>query len=222
MSKCLMVLALLSVIAAATMVPTARAAQVAPVAPYDMNLGVAARWALNAAKLNGNVFATRQVYVRCYRSDNDFVAAAMWRFGEDLSYVWAYTRRNSKTVYMRGPRCAAAHSFLRKVKANHAWSIQPSEVGAYATLLHEALHVQGYKDERLTECVANDTIRWATVGWYQGITRSSDGWLSSNDANRLSRMAFDWSARMVARSYHSNPSVCQSLLSQADWTGLLV
>jgi hypothetical protein len=197
-------LALLGVIAA-TMVTTASAG---PVAPYDMKLGVEARWALNAAKLKGSSFPTKQVYVRCYRDDVTFNAAAAWRFGEDVSHVWAYTLAKSKTVYMRGSQCGSAHDFIRKLRLSTTRTAKPWEVGAYATLLHEALHVQGYKKERLTQCAAIDSLRWAA--WADDIPM--------REANRLGQMAFAWSARNVSQSYYENPSVCQAVSKSADWT----
>jgi hypothetical protein len=183
------------------------------VAPYDTTLGVEARYALQSAKFQGNNYSVKQIYVRCYRDDQTFNAAAMWRFGEDLTYVWAYTLAKSHTVYMRGRECNSAHSFMRKLKSGRLDMIEPYEVGAYSTLLHEALHVQGYKDEKMTECAANDSVRWAVMGNYG---------FSKGEANFLSRMAFAWSYKAVARSYYTNPSQCQRSLNGADWTDGLV
>jgi len=66
--------------------------------------------------------------------------------------------------------------------------ITPYEVFAYSTLLHEALHVQGLINERLTECAANDAVRWAAR--FYGLHQTQANWLS--------RIAFDQSTRNTA------------------------
>lgn len=201
MKKCLMALALVGAIAA-TVVPAGSASA----SQFDSMLGGAARRALHASKFEGAGVIEKPVYVRCYASNNAFDAAAAWRFGEDMSGVFAYAIKSEKTVYMRPTDCRDARGFLNAVKSGQMpdkW-----QVFSFSTLLHESLHVQGIKNERLTECVANDSVRWAAMA--KGLPKS--------DANTLSRIAFDMSAKWTGWSYHSISGLCQQKLQHRDWT----
>lgn len=199
----LAILTALVAVVAAVAVPLAGAG--VSVAPYDRDLGVSARWSLDAAKFSTTAHPTRFVYVRCYRSDADFDGAGAWRFGESMVNRWAYSIR--WTVYMRGRQCRLAHQFISRMLAQTTQAVTPAEVGAYATLLHESLHVQGIRDEQVTECLANDSVRWVALGYD----------IPKSEANRLSRMAFSWSYRNVAASYQSDPTSCEKITQQYDW-----
>jgi hypothetical protein len=185
-------------------VPVATAA-----APYDTLLGRQVVKGLNASKFEDSPFTTKPVYVRCYGSDREFEAAAAWRFGEDFHGTIAYALPKSKTVYMRGVDCKHARQFVNDIKAGGMpgkW-----ETYAFATLLHEGLHVQGVKDERVTECLSNDSLRWAAMGF--GMAKSY--------ANKLARIAWNMSGKHTASSYVTVSGQCRSTLLDKDWTDYL-
>jgi hypothetical protein len=203
--KCLMALALVCAITA-TAVPAASAA-----APFNPALGKFVAKGLNASKFKNSGPAT-PVYVRCYDTNREFEAAGAWRFGVSRSTmqgIWAYAMPKEKTVNMRPFDCENALSFVQ----NTTLGVKPSKwaVGSFATLLHEALHVQGVKNERTTECLANDSVRWSAMAF--GLPKSK--------ANDLSRVAFSQSARWTADRYQTSSGICQSALAARDWTSFI-
>jgi hypothetical protein len=194
--------------AGAMFAPAAQAAT----APFDRELGLEARYALDASKYAETTRSTTFVYARCYATEAAFEGAAMWRFGDaDPSFLIAYAIKGEHTVYLRPSTCRAAHRFMRKMETGTTRKATEAEVGAYSTLLHEGLHVQGIRNERTTECIANDSVRWSAARY--GIRES--------EANRLTRMAFNVSRKTTARRYHNVSGECQNRLSGRDWTDFL-
>ena len=105
----------------------------------------------------------RAIHVRCHPVD---------AFGGSNASAIAYTL--GSTVHMKIVDCLAARSYGTKMltymhsdRASQqvVQRITRNEVFAYSTLLHEALHVQGLHNERMTECAANDAVRWGRSGW---------------------------------------------------------
>ena len=183
----------------------------AEAASFNPYLGRMAREGLNAARFSGEhktAFTTKPVYVRCF-GNREFDMAASSRFGgspSDYEGLIAYASRSSKTVNMRVVDCDDAFDFIEQAKQGRMpdkW-----DVFSYSTLLHEALHVQGVRNERNAECLANDAVRWA--GRVLG--------LSNRQADKASRMAFDRSAKLAGSEYQNTGSMCQSALGSKDWT----
>ena len=196
--------AVVACVAALVPVPAAQAA-----APYDSSLSRYAREGLNASMFETTHVNIKPVYVRCFDSDREFEDAAAWRTGRSYAGVVAYAIPARKTVYMRGRDCGLVNQFVADSKLGRLpgrW-----QTYAYSTLLHEALHVQGIDDERVTECVANDSVRWAARSFG----------LDETLANRASRIGWDMSAKYTARSYFTVSGECQSTLRDADWTDFL-
>jgi hypothetical protein len=196
--------------AGAIFAPTAEAAT----APFDRELGLEARYALDASKRVATGWPTTFVYARCYATEAAFEGAAWWRLGHPQpGFLIAYAIKGEHTVYLRPSTCRAAHRFMRKMETGTTRKATEAEVGAYATLLHEALHVQGIRNERTTECIANDSVRWSAARYS----------IRESEANRLTRMAFNVSRKMTARRYHSVSGECQYMLSGSglDWADFL-
>ncbi len=152
----------------------------------------------------------RAIHVRCHPVD---------AFGGSNASAIAYTL--GSTVHMKIVDCLAARSYGTKMltymhsdRASQqvVQRITRNEVFAYSTLLHEALHVQGLHNERMTECAANDAVRWGAQ------------WMGMHprQANWLSRVAFDMSTRNTAISYHSVSGPCEAYLRNVGgWTALV-
>lgn len=174
-------------------------------ASYDSLLGRAVVKSLNASRFESSPKA-KPVYVRCYDNDAEFEKAGAWRFGESLAGVIAYAQKSNKTVHMRPFDCKLARQFKNDAERG----IPPSKWAtfAYSTLLHEALHVQGVSNERVTECLANDSIRWSAMAFG----------LPKQYANLASRVAWDMSAKYTGTKYHSVSGQCQASLAENDWT----
>jgi hypothetical protein len=79
--------------------------------------------------------------------------------------------------------------------------------GAYAVLLHEALHRQGVRDERVTTCFANESVRWG-VEWFGG---------SEAKALRARNLAFTYTRLYAPPSYRMGKPTCLALTRRADW-----
>src|SRR5262249_40217307 len=134
------------------------------VSGFDPLLGHAVVRGLNASLFTDDTTKMLPVYVRCYTSDRAFNDAGAWRFGEDVSGEIPYTMRKEKTVYMRPGDCQNARGFVNALKAGQ--TPNKFQVFGFSTLLHEGLHVQGIRNERTTECFANDSIRWTAMNVY--------------------------------------------------------
>lgn len=193
------------VVAVAVGAGTAHAAT----APFDPALRVEAQHALNSMLFRSSTTIPKFVYVRCYKTDALFDGAYWWRGGDDNpDNLWAYAIFNEHTIYLRPSLCSNAHKFITRMNNGSTGQATAQEVFGYATFLHEAIHVQGIHDEKTTDCLANDGVRWA-ARWH-GVEKS--------EANRLSRMAFDAKAKWVAASYRSVSGQCEAQLSTRDWS----
>ena len=85
---------------------------------------------------------------------------------------------------------------------------------AIATVLHETLHRQGVRDERITECFANDAIKY--VGWLAHwnslATRDDATWAASEAIGSRARdLAFAASRHSVAQEYQMPRAECLRL-----------
>ena len=97
--------------------------------------------------------------MRCYRDQQTFEDVFERRFGASARPRHRVLRRRSRHP-STPTTCANVHLFFDGLNTVRT-------AGAYAILLHESLHRQGLRNERLTTCFANDAVRWGT-GWYGG------------------------------------------------------
>ena len=119
---------------------------------YDSELRFWVHNSLESASISQG-FQTKRiakaVYVRCYWFKEGFEQALIRR-GEsraDVRYVIAYYAGGS-TINMRASTCSLARQFTDN------GLVTQNTAGAFATLLHEALHRQGLRDERVVEAAA--------------------------------------------------------------------
>lgn len=169
---------------------------------YDRELGLLARASLRQAVAEGRRPPLRQVlriYVRCYRDRSSFEHAFERRFGAPAGRVIAYYVGGGD-LHLRGGTCAGAHSF---VHGRHTIFT----AGAFSILLHESLHRQGVRDERITNCLANEAVRWGaeTLGFDEEL------------ALRARDLAFEFSRRFEPRAYHMGRPDCLALTRRSDW-----
>jgi hypothetical protein len=144
------------------------------------------------------------VEVRCYTDRYSFEAGA-YRRGDspsDIPGIIAYYA-GGNTIHIRAGSCADATEFTRGVYTAQT-------VGAFATLLHEALHRQGFRNENLTEAFAIAAMRAAgQMTQYvrymsNGATDSDAAWRSATPTgDKVLRIAFEQANRMLATNYHT-------------------
>ena len=77
-------------------------------------------------------------------------------------------------------------------------------------LLHEALHRQGLRDEKITNCLANEAVRWGAEWLGFGEERS----LRARD------LAFEFSRVFAPPAYHIGKPDCLALTRKKDWIDL--
>ena len=179
---------------------SARPAQV-----YDRELGALARGSLRQAVTDGARPSLREVlrvYVRCYPDRQSFERTFERRFGAPAGRVIAYYA-GGPVVHLRGGTCVGVRAFLdgRQTVVT---------AGAYAILLHESLHRQGIRDERLANCFANDAVRWGAE------------WLGFDEQRSLRArdLAFAFSRKFTPRAYHLGMPDCLALTRREDWVNL--
>lgn len=173
---------------------------------YDRGLGTVARKSLRQAVSEGPRPAlgnVRRVYVRCYRDRGSFERAFERRFGIPAGRVIAYYSGGAD-VHLRGGTCANVRLFLR---GRHT----VLTAAAYSVLLHEALHRQGLRDERVTNCLANEAVQWGAE------------WLGFGEerARRARNLAFDFSMLYAPPRYRLGKPDCLALAGRTDWTKLV-
>ena len=170
---------------------------------YDRELGDVARASLRQAVSDDPSFARADVtrlYVRCYRDKRSFERAFERRFGLSASRVIAYYAGGAD-VHLRDGTCDNVRSFLGGRHTVYT-------AGAYAILLHEALHRQGVEDERITTCLANDAVRLGTT------------WLGFDEtkALRARNLALTFTRLSSPASYRMGKPNCLVLGRRTDWT----
>ena len=173
-----------------------------PAFEYDRALGVVARETLWQA-ISGDARTTRRdvlrVYVRCYRDRELFERSFERRFGVPAGRVVAYYAGGGD-VHLRNGTCEGVRAFLRGRHAVYT-------AGAYAILLHEALHRQGIRNERKTTCFANEAVRWGAQ-WFG---------FSETKALRARNLAFTYTRLYSPRSYFMGKPDCLALARRSDW-----
>lgn len=173
---------------------------------YDPDLGAVARTSLRYAVSDrprpapGRV---RRVYVRCYRDRESFERAFERRFRVPAARVVAYYTGGAD-VHLRGGTCANAHRFL-------AGRHTVLTAASFSVLLHESLHRQGLRDERVTNCLANDAVRWGAARLGFGEER----------AVRARNLAFAFSRLYAPTSYRMGKPTCLAFAARTDWVDLV-
>jgi hypothetical protein len=166
---------------------------------YDRELGTIARVSLWQAAPQISLKKVLRVYVRCYRNKESFDQVFERRFGESARRVVAYYVGGGD-VHLRTGTCESVHAFLSGYRTVYT-------AGAYAVLLHEALHRQGVRNERTTTCLANEAVRWG--GEWLG--------LSEAKALRARNLAFTYSRLFSPPSYRMGKPDCLALARHKDW-----
>jgi hypothetical protein len=222
-----MVLGLLSLIASVCVLAFAASPASAGTAyRYDNNL----RWwvhnSLEAASetdLHGKTIP-KTVEVRCYTSAASFARDA-YRSGYSLrtipSLIAYFDARWRNSIMMRNKTCQDATRFTNGVYT-------AVTLGAFKTLLHEALHRQGFINEHYTELYALASMRDATqlaqfnVFLSRGATDENAAWEAARPyAEQAQRVAWEQSVRATASRYHTQWSevVAATENGWAEWLG---
>ena len=178
-------------------------AHAAPSFAYDRELRIVARDSLWQAVTDDPGFArtdVRRVYVRCYRSKQAFERVFEQRFGLSASRVIAYYAGGAD-VHLREGTCSNVRSFLGGRRTVYT-------AGSYAILLHEALHRQGVRGERITTCLANGAVRWGAE--FLG--------LDETRALRARNLALTFTRLFAPDYYRMGKPNCLLLSRRTDWT----
>jgi hypothetical protein len=185
----------------AVLMGTATAANAATYS-YDRELGRIARGVLwHSTEPDRRVPRAEiyRAYIRCYRSEESFEREFQSRYGYSAHHVIAYYAGGSD-VFLRHTTCHNVRQFLR---GKHTVSTS----AALSILLHEVLHRQGVRDERLTTCLANDAVRFGAE------------WLgfSEERALRARQLAFDFTRRFAPLDYRMGQPHCLLMNRRTDW-----
>ena len=169
---------------------------------YDRELGDIARKTLRRAvteRPKPRLRSVLRVYVRYYRSRASFERTFERRFGVPAGQVIAYYAGGGD-VHLRGGTCVGIRAFL-------AGRHTVVTAAAYSVLLHESLHRQGVRDERLANCFANDAVRWGAE------------WLGFGEERALVArdLAFAFTRRFAPPAYHLGIPDCLALARRGDW-----
>ena len=177
-------------------------AQAAPTFVYDQELAIVARESLWRSVTTGPPVArseVERVRVRCYRDKRSFERVFEGRFGLSATRVIAYYAGGAD-VHLRDGTCDNVRAFLSGKHTVYT-------AAAYAILLHESLHRQGVKNERLTSCLANDAVRWGAL-WFG---------FEENEALRARNLAFSFTRMFSPREYRMGKPNCLLLARRTDW-----
>jgi hypothetical protein len=156
-----------------------------------------------------------RTYIRCYANAASFEAPLL-RQGAARSEVRgtiAYFAGQG-IVNIRDGTCRRARMF-----SNQA-IVTTETASAMATILHETLHRQGIRDERITECFANEAVKYAgwLAHWNSLATRNDETWAGSEATGSRARdLAFAASKRWIARSYLMPRAECLRLTKSFSW-----
>ena len=169
---------------------------------YDRKLGDIARVTLvNAVSDERPIWraGVKRVYVRCYRNKRTFRRAFEQRYGLHATRVVAYYA-GGPDLHLRGGTCDNVRTFLGGRHTVYT-------AGAYAILLHEALHRQGVGIERLTSCLANEAVRWGAERFGFDETK----------ALRARNLAFAYTRLFGPPLYRMATPHCLALTRRTEW-----
>ena len=170
---------------------------------YDRELATVARESLWRAVTDAPQISrskVERVRVKCYRDKRSFEQSFEARFGLSASRVLAYYAGGSD-LHLRDGTCSNIRSFLSGRHTVYS-------AAAYAVLLHEALHRQGVRDERITTCLANDAVRWGSL------------WFGFDEAKalRARNLALTFTKLFSPEAYRMGKPNCLLLARRTDWT----
>jgi hypothetical protein len=191
-------LLLISAVAAASiLVSTAQAARTFV---YDEELGTVARETLwRSVEPTMSRAQVHRVSVRCYRDQRSFEQVFENRFGLSATRVIAYYAGGGD-LHLRDVTCANVRAFLDGRHTVYT-------AAAYSILLHEALHRQGVRDERITTCLANDAVRWGAL-WFG---------FDEAEALRARNLALTFTRLFTPPEYRMGKPNCLLLNRRTDW-----
>jgi hypothetical protein len=217
---CALVGVLLLIMVAGLVPGVGRASSSRPAFVYDQHLSWWVHQSLElASEYTGS--QTKRIplptYVRCFQSDTAFNAGFYASGNTDSAAgVIAYYMPGTPYINLRALTCANAHQFTDGMR------ITETTAGAVSTLLHEALHRQGFNSEKLTECYADTSTKYAGwLAWWQTAhdTRPwEDGEHWGNWAEQLA-LQDTWHA--VASSYRISKTTCRALTNHSSWADLV-
>jgi hypothetical protein len=141
----------------------------------------------------------RRTVVRCYLSRTSFERSFERRFGVSARKVIAYYA-GADDLHLRSLTCDNVRLFMA---GRHTLFTS----AAFAILVHEALHRQGLRNERVTTCFANEAVRWGTE--WLGYTREQ--------ALRARNLAFEYTRRYAPPSYFMGRPTCLALARRTSW-----
>jgi hypothetical protein len=169
---------------------------------YDEELSRIARETLWQSAAEGTGIRRGEVLsvgVRCYRTKQTFEESFERNTGISARKVLAYYR-GGRDVHLREGTCQGVHLFLTGRR-----TVLTS--GAYSILLHETLHRQGVRNERLTTCFADESVRWG-ARWF-GATDEA--------ALRARNLAFTYTRVYADPSYRMGRPNCLALTNRREW-----
>lgn len=169
---------------------------------YDRELGDVARASLVHSVSEERAITradVKRVYVRCYRDQRSFEQVFEQRYGLSAARVVAYYA-GGPDLYMRNGTCDNVRTFLGGRHTVYT-------AGAYAILLHEALHRQGVGNERVTSCLANEAVRWGALRFGFDEAR----------ALRARNLAFAYTRLFAPPLYRMGTPNCLALTRRTEW-----
>ena len=167
---------------------------------YDQELATVARESLwRSVTPPVSRAEVERVKVRCYRDQRTFERTFEARFDLSATSVIAYYA-GGPDLHLRDGTCANVRAFLTGHHTVYS-------AAAYSILLHETLHRQGVRDERITTCLANEAVRWGAL------------WFGFDDAEalRARNLAFTFTKRFSPADYRMGKPNCLLLTRRADW-----
>jgi hypothetical protein len=194
-------LAISSVLVGLVVAGTAQAAP-APSFSYDQELATVARESLWRSVTTGPPISraeVERVRVRCYTDKRTFERTFEARFGLSATRVIAYYAGGAD-LHLRDGTCANVRAFLGGRHTVYT-------AAAYSILLHEALHRQGVKSERITTCLANDAVRWGAL-WFG---------FEDKEAVRARNLALTFTKLFSPPAYSMGKPNCLLLNRRTDW-----
>ena len=192
-------LVVFGIVVGAALTGTANAA--APFS-YDRELGDVARASLVQAVNDGRPYSRKnveRVYVRCYRDKQAFEETFLSIFGLPAGRVVAF--------YIRGPDLYLRNGTCENVRAFLGGRHTVYTAGAYAILLHEALHRQRVGNERTTTCFANEAVRWGALRFG----------FSEAQALRARNLALTFTRLFAPPEYFMGKPTCLQLTRRTEW-----
>ena len=190
----------LVVAAVAAGVVVTSAAQAGRSYVYDRELGTVARESLwRSVEPTISRSRVKHVVVRCYRDKRSFERAFEGRFGLSATRVIAYYAGGTD-VHLRDTTCDNVRAFL--IGRHTVYT-----AAAYAILLHEALHLQGVRNERITSCLASDAVRWGAL-WFG---------FDEHEALRARNLSLTFTRLFSPLEYRMGKPNCLLLNRRTDW-----